>query len=470
MDLEIPGYDINERIGSGGMASVYRASQSNFQRDVALKVLRQDLGSDEKYSERFVQESQIIAKLHHSHIVQVYDVGQFKNLFYVAMEFLSGRNLSEMLRQQRVDRTRAVRIFSQIASALDYSHQKGIVHRDVKPDNIMFRDDGAAVLTDFGIAKDTDAAMELTQTGTIMGTPKYMSPEQIRGGTVSPCSDLYSLGVVFYQMLTGGVPYSGATLVEVAVKHLNEPIPTLDDELAHFQPIIDKILAKKPEERYLRGKEILNDLAKVEHRAVNVLLDTDDEQDLLHDTGKLDAPIVKEEDLAQQDTFDNTMTNHDGVTLLSLEGLSDIDSTTIRAESPVTGKYKAVPAETTTNKTSAPKQPAQAEAKLASTSPAEKLIFKCPATPPWPNSPAFRPPVKEPIQPPAASARPVPMILWTPPTGNTYWISRNQNRHPRKLNQKPTGASTLVSPSPLSYWWSWWLGWRLLWGQTRSLN
>lgn len=343
MDLEIPGYDIIERIGSGGMASVYRASQKTFQRDVALKVLRQDLGSDEKYSERFVQESQIIARLHHSHIVQVYDVGQFKNLFYVAMEFLSGRNLSEMLRQQRVDRNRAVRIFSQIASALDYSHQKGIVHRDVKPDNIMFRDDGAAVLTDFGIAKDTDASMELTQTGTIMGTPKYMSPEQIRGGTVSPSSDLYSMGVVFFQMLTGSVPYSGATLVEVAVKHLNEPIPTLDDHLSHFQPIIDKILAKKPEDRYHRGKEILNDLAKVEHRAVNVLLDTDDEEDLLHDTGRLMAPIVDEADLDNQDSINNTVTNHDGVTLLSLEGMDQgIDATTIRAESPVTGKYKRV--------------------------------------------------------------------------------------------------------------------------------
>lgn len=345
MDFEIPGYDIIERIGSGGMASVYRASQQTFQRDVALKVLRQDLGSDEKYSERFVQESQIIAKLHHSHIVQVYDVGQFKNLFYVAMEFLSGRNLSEMLRQQRVDRTRAVRIFSQIASALDYSHQKGIVHRDVKPDNIMFRDDGAAVLTDFGIAKDTDASMELTQTGTIMGTPKYMSPEQIRGGTVSPSSDLYSLGVVFYQMLTGNVPYTGSTLVEVAVKHLNEPIPTLPEGLTHFQAIFDKVLAKKPEDRYHRGNEILQDLAKVEHQNISVLLNAEAQTEPFPASGGNAAPKVNESDLDNQDSIDNTITNHDGVTLLSLEGIEPgIDATTIRTESPVSGRYKAVPA------------------------------------------------------------------------------------------------------------------------------
>lgn len=316
------------------MASVYRAKQKTFQRDVALKVLRQDLGSDEKYSERFVQESQIIAKLHHSHVVQVYDVGQFKNLFYVAMEFLNGRNLSEMLRMQRVDRKRAVRIFSQIASALDYSHQKGIVHRDVKPDNIMFRDDQAAVLTDFGIAKDTDAAMELTQTGTIMGTPKYMSPEQIRGGTVSPSSDLYSLGVVFFQMLTGAVPFTGSTLVEVAVKHLNEPIPAMPEGLEHFQTIIDKILAKKPEDRYHRGKEILQDLAKVEHQSISVLLDSDDEY-----TPPPAPPAGHGQD--NQDSIDTTVTHHDGVTLLSLEGIEpSIDATTIRMESPVSGnKY-----------------------------------------------------------------------------------------------------------------------------------
>jgi len=335
MDFEIPGYNIIERIGSGGMASVYHAIQHTFQRDVALKVLRQDLGSDEKYSERFVQESLIIAKLHHSHIVQVYDVGQYNRLYYVAMEYLSGRNLSELMRLQRIDRSKAVRIFSQIASALDYSHQKGIVHRDVKPDNIMFREDGAAVLTDFGIAKDTDAAMELTQTGTIMGTPKYMSPEQIRGGEVSPSSDLYSLGVVFYQMLTGAVPYSGSTLVEVAVKHLNEPIPTLPDSLSHLQPIFDRILAKKPEERYKRGKEILQDLSKVEHQSIHALLDADDEAELLNDTGEIKGPVVSEP------TKENTITNHDGVTLLSLEGIEPgVDATTIRVDSPVSGRFK----------------------------------------------------------------------------------------------------------------------------------
>lgn len=252
-DFDLPGYDILEKIGSGGMASVYRANQHTFRRNVALKILRQDLGEDEQFSERFVQESLIVAKLNHSHIVQVYDVGEYKQWFYVAMEFLSKGNLSEAMETSYLSVQESITIFSQILSALTYSHDKNIVHRDVKPDNIMFRDDGAAVLTDFGIAKDADSAMDLTQTGTIMGTPKYMSPEQIRGIAVNPTSDLYSLGIVLFQMLTGKVPYSGSTMVEVAYKHLNDPIPELSADLAKYQPLINGLLAKNSEDRIQNG-------------------------------------------------------------------------------------------------------------------------------------------------------------------------------------------------------------------------
>lgn len=301
MELDLPGYDIIERIGAGGMASVYRANQHTFQRDVALKVLRQDLGEDQKFSERFIQESLIVAKLHHSHIVQVYDVGEYKQMFYVAMEFLSNGNLSESMRAKKLSTAKAVEIFSQIASALDYSHQKGIVHRDVKPDNIMFREDGAAVLTDFGIAKDTDATMDLTQTGTILGTPKYMSPEQIRGATVGSVSDLYSLGIVFYQMLTGFVPYTGATMVEVAFKHLNDPIPTLPEHLARYQPIIDKTMAKKPGDRFARGKDIIQALNAINHTQAIPPQDDDQDQTVIMDesfdtSAEASAPANSDDD------------------------------------------------------------------------------------------------------------------------------------------------------------------------------
>ncbi len=262
-DFDLPGYDILEKIGSGGMASVYRANQHTFRRNVALKILRQDLSEDEQFSERFVQESLIVAKLNHSHIVQVYDVGEYKQWFYVAMEFLSKGNLSEAMETSYLSVQESIAIFSQILSALTYSHDKNIVHRDVKPDNIMFRDDGAAVLTDFGIAKDSDSAMDLTQTGTIMGTPKYMSPEQIRGVGVTPASDLYSLGIVLFQMLTGKVPYSGSTMVEVAYKHLNDPIPELSADLAKYQPLINGLLAKNSEDRIQNGaaaQDLLHDI------------------------------------------------------------------------------------------------------------------------------------------------------------------------------------------------------------------
>lgn len=258
-NINIPGYDIFEAIGKGGMASVFRAKQHTFDRDVALKVLHANLSDDGNFSQRFLMESMIIAKLHHSHIVHVYDVGEIYGNHYIAMEFLSGGSLHERL-QQGVALKDIISIVQQMASALDYAHQKGIVHRDIKPDNVMFRDDGAAVLTDFGIAKDTDTDVTLTQVGSVIGTPKYMSPEQIRGANAKPVSDIYSLGVVFYQMLTGRVPYSGEDMVATAFMHINDPIPRLPPSLQRFQPVIDRMLAKQGSDRYQRGNEVVTAL------------------------------------------------------------------------------------------------------------------------------------------------------------------------------------------------------------------
>lgn len=255
-EFQVPGYDIKERIGRGGMASVYRARQHTFDRDVALKVLKPDLSEDESFCQRFVQESLIVAKLHHSHIVQVYDVGEFQNKFFIAMEYLHGGDLNTRL-NKGISVNETIEIIRQAASALDFAHQKGIIHRDIKPDNIMFREDGAAVLTDFGIAKELDSDINLTQTGLIVGTPKYMAPEQIRGDKADAKADIYSLGILLFQCLTNHVPFDGKDMIATAYKHFNEPVPELPALVAAFQPIVNRMLAKHPDERYARGKDIV---------------------------------------------------------------------------------------------------------------------------------------------------------------------------------------------------------------------
>lgn len=258
-ELQVPGYDIEERIGKGGMASVYRARQHTFDRHVALKVLKPDLSEDESFCQRFVQESLIVAKLHHSHIVQVYDVGEFQNNFYIAMEYLNGGDLNSRL-AKGVAIKDTIQIVRQAASALDFAHNKGIIHRDIKPDNIMFREDGAAVITDFGIAKELDSDMNLTQTGLIVGTPKYMSPEQIRGDVATAQADIYALGILLFQCLTDKVPFDGQDMVSTAYKHFNEPVPQLPPLVAAFQPIVERMLEKDPANRYSRAKDIVDAL------------------------------------------------------------------------------------------------------------------------------------------------------------------------------------------------------------------
>ncbi len=263
LELEIPGYDIIEPIGRGGMASVYRARQHSFDRNVALKILKPDLSEDDAFCQRFVMESLIVAKLNHSNIVQVYDVGEVKNNYYIAMEFLSGGDLQKRLKEG-LSAQESVSIIKQIASALDFAHRKHIIHRDLKPDNVMFREDEAAVLTDFGIAKETNADINLTQTGLIVGTPKYMSPEQIRGAAPSPQGDIYSLGIMFYQLLCNRVPFHGADLVSTAYQHFNEPVPLLPPHLSQFQQLLEHMLAKTIEDRIPRGKDVVKELERIE--------------------------------------------------------------------------------------------------------------------------------------------------------------------------------------------------------------
>lgn len=261
--MDIPGYTLKRTLGKGGMASVYLAVQDKFERDVALKVMAPALSADPSFRERFLREAKIVAKISHPHIVAVYDVNEVNGIHYIAMEFHPGGDLKARIREGLSIRE-SLGILRDVAKALDYAHSKGYLHRDIKPDNVLFRNDGSAVLTDFGIAKATEGDANLTQLGLVAGTPKYMSPEQARGQALSADSDLYSLGVVFYEMLTGRLPYEAADPIALGIMHLNSPIPKLEGRLAHFQPLLDQLLAKVPELRPKRGAEVVQAIDALE--------------------------------------------------------------------------------------------------------------------------------------------------------------------------------------------------------------
>ncbi|WP_339668953.1 protein kinase [Dasania marina] len=249
-------------LGKGGMATVYLAIQKSFEREVALKVMAASLSEDVGFSERFIHEAKVVSRLIHSHIVTVHDVGIHNGHHYLSMEYVPGRELKSCLGE--LSGEEVLRVLREIGSALDFAGQKGYVHRDVKPENIMLHaESGRAVLMDFGIAKADDVGSGLTQTGMALGTPYYMSPEQARGQKVDGRADLYSLGIVFYKMLLGTVPYDGDSAVTIGIKHISEPVPELPIRLAVFQPILNKLLAKNRGQRYQRGAELVADLARM---------------------------------------------------------------------------------------------------------------------------------------------------------------------------------------------------------------
>jgi serine/threonine-protein kinase PpkA len=263
---EIPGYKLLRVLGKGGMATVYLAHQASVDREVALKYLSKHLLADERFAERFLREARIAAKLHHRHVVSIYDVGVHQDQPYIAMEYLSGGQI--MVPEQSIDARVALQCVQEIALALDYAHSKGVIHRDVKPDNILLRDDGSCVLSDFGIARMIDGATMMTRTGAVVGTPYYMSPEQLRGKQVDGRADLYSLGVVFYQLLTGKVPYSASDSMAVGIMHMTAPLPRLPSHYQYLQPLLDKMLAKEVADRVRTGVE-LSDAAKALLRQVH---------------------------------------------------------------------------------------------------------------------------------------------------------------------------------------------------------
>ena len=246
-------YRLMDRVGEGGMAVVYRAMDELLGRVVAVKMLRDQFTADREFVERFRREAQAAARLSHPHVVQVFDVGQDQGAHYIVMEFVDGKSLKQVLRERgRLSPEAAVAVALAVAKALAHAHRHGLVHRDIKPHNILITAEGLVKVADFGIARAASAA-SLTDSGTILGSVHYFSPEQARGQTIGAPSDIYSLGIVLYEMLAGQVPFSADTPVAVALRHIHDPVPPLGERLPGIPPALERAvlhaLAKAPGER-----------------------------------------------------------------------------------------------------------------------------------------------------------------------------------------------------------------------------
>jgi serine/threonine protein kinase/beta-lactam-binding protein with PASTA domain len=259
-------YRILRKLGSGGMANVYLAEDEELGRRVAIKILNDRHANDESFVERFRREAKHAAGLSHPNIVSIYDRGEAEGTYYIAMEYLEGRSLKELISSRGpAPVATAIEYVRQILSALRVSHRTGVIHRDIKPHNVLVDGEGRLKVTDFGIARAGPSQM--TEAGSIVGTAQYLSPEQAQGAPVSESSDLYSVGIVLYELLTGEVPFSGESPVEIAMKHLSKaptPPSQLRPELPHdLDLVVMRALAKDPEERYQTADEMDADLARV---------------------------------------------------------------------------------------------------------------------------------------------------------------------------------------------------------------
>ena len=256
-------YRIIALLGRGGMADVYRAEDERLGREVALKAVPPEFARDPERVERFEREVRAAARLTHPNIVTVYEFGQGAGQHFYTMALMPGGDLKARIRAHPggLPPAEARAVAAAMARALDYAHRQGFVHRDVKPENILFGEDGAPQLTDFGIARAMSSGARMTATGMSIGSPHYMSPEQARGKAVDGRSDLYSLGVVLYEMLTGRVPFDAADTLAVVYAHVNDPVPELPPAQQEWQPVLDRLLAKSPDDRIGSGGELAEDLA-----------------------------------------------------------------------------------------------------------------------------------------------------------------------------------------------------------------
>lgn len=251
-------FEILEELSRSDVSSVYLTQYIADGRPMVVKLLRQtpDSGSEAAF-DRFLQEYELIAKLDHPSIVRIFDLGIADDHAYIAMEYCSRGSLKRRI-AEGLNPDLAFRYMQQMAGALEALHQVGIMHRDLKPTNVMFRDDGSLVLIDFGLAKQAKLRAEITGTGEIFGTPYYMSPEQGHGAPVDERGDLYSLGVIFFEMLTGQKPFDADTPMAMIIRHRHAPIPRLPEKLAEYQPAIDRLMAKQPAERFQSAGELLD--------------------------------------------------------------------------------------------------------------------------------------------------------------------------------------------------------------------
>ena len=258
-------YEVLEELGRGGMAVVYRAHERALERDVAIKVLPVARTFDTEFVERFQREARLSASLEHPHIIPIYRVGQSGRVNFFVMKYMQGLSLADMLKDQpRMEPGDVEQMLVEVGDALDHAHSHGVVHRDVKPDNIMKDQTGRYVVMDFGIAKSLGGE-QLTQTGGSIGTPKYMSPEQAKGGELDARSDFYSLGVVAYHCLVGHVPFEGDDALSVLYSHINDPVPepSLDsDDGRRVFAVIRRLLAKSPDDRAQSGEDVRDSLSQ----------------------------------------------------------------------------------------------------------------------------------------------------------------------------------------------------------------
>ena len=257
-------YEIIKNIGEGGMANVYLAQDTILDRKVAVKVLRGDLASDDKFIRRFQREALSVSNLSHPNIVEVYDVGEEDGSHYIVMEYIEGKTLKQLLKKREsLTLTEVIDIMTQLTDGISHAHESYIIHRDIKPQNIMIEDDGRIKITDFGIAMALNAT-QLTQTNSVMGSVHYLPPEQASGKGATVKSDIYSLGILMYELLTGNVPFKGDNAVEIALKHMKDKIPSIRKQDPSIPQSVENIIlkasAKNPRNRYDTAKEMHEDL------------------------------------------------------------------------------------------------------------------------------------------------------------------------------------------------------------------
>lgn len=260
--IEIPGYAIHGQLGKGGMAEVCLATQNSLQRKVAIKVL--SAAAEHDFIQRFINEGHIVASLNHPAIITIYDIDKLEDgRYYLAMEFIAGGDLSQY-QGQVLAPARALDIIRQVAEGLSVVHERGLVHRDIKPANILFRGDGSVVITDFGVAKDLAIDNDLTHFGVAVGSPAYSSPEQAQCEPLDQRSDIYSLGIVLLEMLTGANQFRGASYTQTVMNHVQMAVPSLPAALQGYQPLLERMLAKTPDARFASCRELLQALAALQ--------------------------------------------------------------------------------------------------------------------------------------------------------------------------------------------------------------